>query len=107
MREVEAQLVRPHGRAGLTDVMAKPLAARSVQQVRRRVVAGCRVPRESIDHEPRSLPRSELAVLEDERNGLVVSQAVDVLDASPARGAFHHARIGDLAATLRIERALW
>ena len=38
MREVEAQLVGPHGRAGLLDVLAQQVAERLVQHVRRRVV---------------------------------------------------------------------
>ena len=40
--EVEAQLVGPHGRAGLAHVRAEPLAQRRVQQVRGGVVRGGR-----------------------------------------------------------------
>ncbi len=42
MAEVEAQLVGPHGRAGLADVVAEHLLERLVEQVRRGVVRGRR-----------------------------------------------------------------
>ena len=105
MGEVEAQLVGPHGRAGLADVGAEALAERRVEEVGGGVVAHRRVAVEAGDlgldagaglraPAPRDLQR------------LVVADAVDVDDLGLAAVPAQRAGVGDLAAALGVEGAL-
>ena len=104
--EVEAQLVGPDVGARLADVGAELLAQGGVEQVRRGVVgAGCAAsPRLDPGDDP--LPRRELALLDHERDGLVVAEPEDLVDAGPAvaRVTFDDPDVGDLAAARGIER---
>ena len=74
VREVEAQLVRAHGRAGLAHVVAEHLLQRLVQEVRRRVVRHRReahLPRHDGLH---AVARREALAAEEEH--LVLAEAV-------------------------------
>ena len=64
----------------------------------------CRALRSTVSR-TRSPSRSSPA-LDRERHRLVVAEPVDVLDARRAGVALHDARVGDLAAALRVEGAL-
>ena len=105
MREVEAKLVRPHGRAGLADVVAEHLLQHLVEEMRRRVVRQRRiadVPRhDGADavalREAQALKHELLVVHEPERLDELGARAVFLLDP---------AGVGDLAAARRIERRL-
>ncbi len=105
MREVEAELVGPHGRARLADVVAEHLLQHLVQEMRRGVVRHRRVadvPRhDGADAvalgEARALEDELLVVLEPQRLDELGARAVLLLDP---------AGVGDLAAARRIERRL-
>ena len=107
MREVEAELVGPHRRARLLDVLAEHAPQRLVEEVRRRVV---RHRREA--HRPRhdgadAVAGGEALALEDEH--LVVAEPDarrDELGPRAGLVVLDVARVGDLAAARRIERRL-
>jgi hypothetical protein len=109
VREVEAQLVRPHSRAGLLHVVAEHVAERLVQQVRRRVVRLRREPVAPADHglHPGALlERRVLTELDDEH--LVVAELEDVRDLEPVVLAVDDEvpLVAHLSAARRVERAL-
>ncbi len=108
MREVEAQLVRPHVGAGLADVRAEARPQGGVQQVRRRVVRRGRVARPAVHagHDPLARLQRAGDRLDDDR--LVVAQAQDVDDlrAAVAVLALDGPAVRDLAAAGRVERRL-
>ncbi len=105
MREVEAELVGTHGRAGLADVVAEHLLQHLVEQVRRCVVRHrgiADVPRhDGVDAvalgEAVALKHELLVVVEPQRLDEVGARAVLLLDP---------AGVGDLAAARRVERRL-
>ena len=103
--EVEAQLVGANGRSGLAHVRAEPLAQRRVEEMGGGVVGGRRVADAPVHDEPCALALLELALLDGDRDGLVVAEPVDVLDAPAAGLGLDRAGVGDLAATLGVEGA--
>ncbi len=108
MAEVEAQLVRADVGAGLAHVAAEALAQRRLQQVRRRVVGLRRVARAMVDRREHLLAGLELALLDHDRERLIVAQAEHLLHARAAVAvlAFDRADVGHLAAAGRVEGRL-
>ncbi len=107
MREVEAELVRPHRRARLAHVVAEHVAQRLVQEVRARVV---RHRREA--HRPRharanAIARGEARAAEEKR--LIVLEPVRLDELGDVAGVvveLDRAGVRHLAAARRIERRL-
>ena len=106
MREVEAQLVRPHVGPGLAHVVAQALAQRGVEQVGGRVVAHGRQAHVALHHRPHRLARLGLARVRLEGQRLVAAKAVDAHHPRRARAGLDHAAVGHLAAALGVERAV-
>ena len=106
VREVEAQLVRTHVGARLADVRAEALAQRGVQQVRGGVVAHRGEARAPVHHSPGALPLAHLALDGLELDGLVVPDPEDIGHPCAARLGLDQPGVGDLAASLGVERAL-
>ena len=67
-------------------------------------LAGGRVPRAPVDRQPHALALAQLAVLERDRDRLVVSDPVDVLDPARARLGLDEPGVRDLAPALGVER---
>ncbi len=108
-REVEAQVVGRHERAGLAGALADDVAQRPVEQVRARVVAhrvgaSLRV-HDGLHRLADAEPAVERAAVDDE----ATDRLLGVLDreqlAAAARLA-DRAAVADLAAALRVERGL-
>ena len=66
-REVEAELVRPHGRAGLLHVVAEHVAQRLLEQVRRGVVRHRREPHRPGHDRAHPVAGGEALALEEQR----------------------------------------
>ena len=105
MREVEAELVGPHGRAGLADVVAEHLLQHLVEEVRRRVVRLRRVADAPRDDGADAVALGEAFALKDELLVVLEPQRVDEVGARAVL-LLDPARVGDLAAARRIERRL-
>ena len=107
MREVEAQLVGPHGRARLLDVLAEHLAERGLEQVRRGVVRHRREADAPRHDGADAVAGREPVAAEDERLVAVEPEGVDELGADRrVVVALDPAVVGDLAAARRVERRL-
>ena len=106
MREVEAELVGPHGGACLLDVVAEHLAQALVQEVRRRVVRHRRIADAPRDDRLHAVALREAFAAEDELLVRLEPQRLDELGARAAVLALEVARVGDLAAAGGIERRL-
>ena len=105
VREVEAELVRPHRRARLVDVVAEHLAQRLVQEVRRGVVRHRREADRPRHDRLHAVACREALALEEQH--LVVADPVARRAASRARAVLLElARVGHLAAALGVERRL-
>ena len=103
MREVEAQALRPHGRAGLLDVLAELVAQGALQQVRGGVVGHRRPPALGVDARVHDVAGAQLAVQPHEQR-LIAVEAVDRLDLAAHGMRGDLARVRHLAPTLGIER---
>ena len=106
VREVEAQLVGAHGGALLAHVIAEHLLQRAVQHVRAGVVGLRRAAARRVDDRAHLLIVHQLAVLHDDDQRLILVEANHVDDRGTARVGLDMAGVGDLAATLGIERRL-
>ncbi len=102
--EVEAELVGAHRRARLSHVGAQPRAQSGVQQVRGRVVSHRRVAGRVVDLRLDAIAWARQRAAHAQ--GLVVADAIHVDDARLAPVPGERAGVGDLAAALRVERAL-
>ena len=105
--EVEAELVGPHGRAGLRDVVAEHLAERRLEQMRGRVVRHRREADAPRDDRADAIAGGEALAAKDER--LVAVEPVRVDELGPRPGvvvALDPALVGDLAAARGVERRL-
>ncbi len=105
MREVEAELVGPHGGAGLLDVLAEHLAQALVQKVRPGVVRHRREAHRPRDGRLHAVARGEAGPLEQQRLVAVVAVRLAQLGAR-AVVLLDPARVGHLAAAGGIERRL-
>ena len=106
MREVEAQLVGPHGRARLLDMVAEHLAQALVEHMRRRVVRHRRVADAPRDDSLHAIALREAFAAEDELLVGLEPQRLHELGARAAVLLLEVARVGDLAAARGIERRL-
>ena len=104
--EVEAQLVRPHRRARLAHVRPESFTEGRVQEVRRGVVAHRREARDVVHLRLDALAGTEPVARAVELHRLVLADPVDVGDLGAPAVPAHLARVGDLASTLGVERAL-
>ena len=105
VREVEAQLVGTHVRAGLAHVISKALAERRVQEVGGGVVAHGGEPAVALHDRVHRLSLAEFALDRLEREGLVVAHPIHVDHLRATRRRLHQPAVGDLASALRIEGA--
>ena len=104
VREVEAELVGPNGRARLAHVVAEHVLERLVQEVGRGVVGHRREAHLPGDDRAHPVAGGEALALEEER--LVVAEAVGGDELGAGAVLLDPALVADLAAALRVERRL-
>ena len=107
MREVEAKLVRAHGRARLLDVLAEHVAQRLVQEVRRGVVRHRREADGPGDNSSNPVAFGKRVTLEEQH--LILLEPVGLSQLGADAGVvvtLDPAGVGDLAAARGIERRL-
>src|SRR5918994_147243 len=106
VREVEPQLVRTDGRAGLLDVVSEHLPQRLVKQMRRRVVGHRREADAPRHGGADAVSGGEPGALEDEHLVVPEPDRLAQLRLRLRLLVLQQALIRDLAATLRVERRL-
>jgi hypothetical protein len=60
----------------------------------------------AVDHQPRGLALAQRALLDRDRDSLVVAYPIHVPNLAPPGLRLHEPGVGDLAASLRVEGAL-